>query len=133
MERVFVLEAALPDLAWLDVGKLEKMWRRDSLYLPGPVAIERGAWFDFDDNGRPLFMPALGHIEFGRGFFGSPALVISGGRHRTRWLIERGVKEIPISFDFSRRDTLSALSKGLIRRHENRNAFDIDCAPIRPG
>lgn len=127
MQTVYIPPADLQNIAWIDAYLLEEMWQRNSGYLPGPLSEFRGGYFDFDDNDRPIFLPG------NAGFYDSPpSLNFCDGRHRTRWLIERGVKEIPVIFDMNAFETIKAIEKKIITVLPGRTFFEIDCRPIFP-
>lgn len=81
---------------WVHAHKLELYWRREeSLYLEKWVGPPRDFWFQMGvAEKRKAFRAGLACLDTSR--YGEHVIGFTNGRHRTRWLLSRGLTEIPI-------------------------------------
>ncbi|WP_143613073.1 plasmid fertility inhibition factor family protein [Thiohalospira halophila] len=79
-------------------AKLEQLWRKDALYIRQWQGEPKSVWFR---RSRPkkervaFYVPHL-NIELDTHGY---AISFTNGRHRTRWLLQAGKKEVPVGLE----------------------------------
>jgi len=75
----------------VDSERIEHFWRMDSAYLTEWEWEPRDKWFLKDVNNKKIaFIAGLASLD------GRDQIGFINGRHRTRWLLNKGIKELPV-------------------------------------
>jgi len=97
----FNLKAHLRDetdavMVWINAEMLDKMWQlNEAYYLESYNGEPKDAWFSHEDSNDPnygIIAPEIWLETIG----GKLTVGFKNGRHRTRWLIQCGFKELLI-------------------------------------
>ena len=74
--------------------KLESLWPIDDLYVAAWSGEPLSDWFRLDDYRNPTAFRTA-DVRVSTSQMG-PSISFLNGRHRTRWLLQQGLTEIPI-------------------------------------
>jgi hypothetical protein len=120
---------------WVDADRLEQYWQGDSLLIDYRLVhhdtrdpdkrMPHNGWFEYNGNiEREAFVvPAM----IWNSGAGSNKIGFDNGRHRLRWMMSHGLKEIPVSIPDTQIDLFSSLEL-VIRKIE---ADEILPLPLR--
>jgi hypothetical protein len=78
----------LTEIVWISVNKLAELWDEPDVKT---YENPKENWFHPASNRECFFIPEI-QIEFSDQF----NVFFVNGRHRTKWLIQQGYKEIPV-------------------------------------
>ncbi|MEK8034248.1 hypothetical protein AACH06_25765 [Ideonella sp. DXS29W] len=97
----------------VETAALEAYWSRGN-YWPSYRALPECYWFDHFYGPQPA-MFNLGTAYFESNFESNgPALSFTSGRHRTRWMLERGAQNVVLAL--SKNTVDAAAAAGLVSR-----------------
>lgn len=83
----------------VDPKRFEDLWKKDGLYLPNWGKPPRDKWFHLGKDGK-----RIGFIAGLAAMGSEESIGFTNGRHRTRWLLEAGLKELPICIPHEEHD-----------------------------
>ena len=79
-------DSELTEIVWISVNKLAELWDEPDVKI---YENPKDSWFHPASNRECIFIPEI-QIESGDQF----NVFFVNGRHRTKWLIQQGYKEI---------------------------------------
>lgn len=75
----------------VDPRRFDELWSKDDLYLESWNQLPRETWFiEAPSGSRVGFIAGLAAMS------NDSSIGFTNGRHRTRWLLEQGIKRLPI-------------------------------------